>query len=75
MPICIKCGNEISGSVQDGQDNSTFVCEICQNAVNLPIWEKEEKDLEKKVKTNEASSTEIKRLDLIKRLIAASKTE
>ena len=42
MPVCIKCGLETAGGSKDPtQDNSTFICEKCQNKVNVHVWKNE----------------------------------
>lgn len=48
MPICIKCGKEFPGSNDPSQDQSTFICDECQDLINLKAWKSELRELKKK---------------------------
>ena len=69
---CSICGKEVETELQPGQDNSTFVCEDCQNAKNLEIWKKEKNELDKKEDKNDS---ELRRLDFLKAKIKDLETE
>lgn len=50
--ICTICKKEFQGSNDPTQDNSTFVCETCQDKKNLEPWKNEMEAIAKsKIKT------------------------
>lgn len=63
MPICTKCGTDIPAETQDGQDNNTFVCETCQDKVNLKVWKEETVQLKTLEKSGKATVSQLKRLE------------
>lgn len=73
MPICIKCGRNVSADTQPGQDNSTFICEECQSLVDLKVLEAELGNL-KKLGTK-ATPSQLRRLAYIEDLIQKIKAQ
>ena len=66
--ICIKCGKEIEvEEIQKGQDVTTFVCEECQEAINLPAYQEELKSYQAK---SERTESEDKRVEFLKAKIS-----
>ena len=70
--ICSICGREFEGGDQPDQDNSTFICEDCQNQKNLKAWKDE---LAKLMKKKEANSAELRRVDFLKAKVSSLETE
>jgi len=68
--ICTKCGKAITvPAVQEGQDNTTFVCDICQDKINLPAFQAELAELEAKADKTES---ELTRIEFLKAKIAST---
>lgn len=50
--ICTICKKEFKGSDDPTQDNSTFVCDKCQDKKNLEAWKNErDETIKSKIKT------------------------
>lgn len=47
MPICITCGKDVPGGTDPTQDQSTFICDECQDVINLEAWKDELKEIQK----------------------------
>lgn len=61
---CTKTGKEVEvEEVQEGQDNTTFVCREAQDKINLPAFEKELDDLKGKDERTESEDVRIKFLE------------
>ncbi len=73
MPTCSICAKFVKGKDQPGQDQSTFVCEDCQNLVNLDVWKKELAELKKK--GEKANPSEIRRKEFLEKKIASIQKE
>jgi endogenous inhibitor of DNA gyrase (YacG/DUF329 family) len=68
MPVCSKCGTSTpSKTVISTQDNSTYVCDKCQNLVNLDVWKDELKNIEK---MHDRNPSQERRIEFLKKKIA-----
>lgn len=66
--VCSKCHKEIEVPSEPIADNSTFVCEECQDKINLPAWEKEIAELEG---TEKPTESQTRRLAFLKEKVEA----
>lgn len=67
--ICTKSGKEIEvEEVQEGQDNTTFVCREEMDKVNLPAFTKELEELKTK---DERTDSEDTRIEFLNKKIAS----
>ena len=63
--VCTKCGKEveIEGILQEGGDNTTFVCKECQEAINIPSYKDEIAELKSKSERTESEDRRIEFLN------------
>lgn len=72
MPICIKCQTSVIAPIQEGQDQSTFVCDSCQDLINVKEWESELKDLDKL--GSKANSSQSRRANWVRKKLKTVKS-